>query len=64
MAINRFASDSPEELAAVKKIAMDAEATAAVECDGFAQGGAGGKTWPRPWSTRPKVTPDNLRLSC
>jgi len=42
VAINRFASDSPEELAAVKKIAMDAEATAAVECDGFAQGGAGG----------------------
>ena len=43
VAINRFASDSPEELAAVKKIAMDAEATAAVECDGFAQGGAGGE---------------------
>ena len=43
VAINRFASDSPEELAAVKKIAMDAGATAAVECDGFAQGGAGGE---------------------
>ena len=41
VAINRFGTDSPEELAAVKQIAMDAGATAAVECDGFAQGGAG-----------------------
>jgi formate--tetrahydrofolate ligase len=41
VAINRFASDSAEELAAVKKIAQDAGATAAVECNGFAQGGAG-----------------------
>ncbi|MEE3246024.1 MAG: formate--tetrahydrofolate ligase, partial [Chloroflexota bacterium] len=30
-------------LAAVKQIAMDSGATAAVECDGFAQGGAGGE---------------------
>ena len=43
VAINRFATDSAEELAAVKQIAMDAGATAAVECDGFAQGGAGGE---------------------
>ena len=41
VAINRFGSDSTEELAAVKKIAQEAGATAAVECDGFAQGGAG-----------------------
>ena len=41
VAINRFGSDSPGELAAVKRIAMDAGATAAVECDGYAQGGAG-----------------------
>jgi formyltetrahydrofolate synthetase len=43
VAINRFDTDSGEELAAVKKIAMDAGATSAVECDGFAQGGAGGE---------------------
>ena len=43
MAINRFDSDSPEELAAVEQIAMGAGATAAVECDGFAKGGAGGE---------------------
>ena len=43
VAINRFGTDSPEELAAVKKIATDAGATSAVECDGFAQGGAGGE---------------------
>ena len=43
VAINRFGTDSPDELAAVKQIAMNAGATAAVECDGFAQGGAGGE---------------------
>jgi formate--tetrahydrofolate ligase len=41
VAINRFGTDSDEELAAVKKIAMDAGATSAVECDGFAHGGVG-----------------------
>ncbi len=41
VAINRFGSDSADELSAVKKIALEAGATAAVECDGFAQGGAG-----------------------
>ena len=41
VAINRFATDSPEELDAVRRIAMESGATAAVECDGFAQGGAG-----------------------
>ncbi len=41
VAINRFGSDSAEELDAVNKIAQDAGATAAVECDCFAQGGAG-----------------------
>ena len=41
VAINRFASDTPEELAAVKQIAQEAGADAAVECDGFAKGGAG-----------------------
>ncbi|CAI8016624.1 Formate--tetrahydrofolate ligase [Geodia barretti] len=41
VAINRFGSDSPEELAAVRDIALEAGATAAVECDGYAQGGAG-----------------------
>ena len=43
VAINRFGTDSDEELAAVKKIAMDAGATSAVECDGFAHGGVGGE---------------------
>jgi len=43
VAINRFGDDSDEELAAVKQIALDAGADAAVECDGFAQGGAGGE---------------------
>jgi formate--tetrahydrofolate ligase len=43
VAINRFGTDSPEELAAVKKIAIDAGAISAVECDGYAQGGAGGE---------------------
>ena len=41
VAINRFGTDSPEELAAVRNIALEAGATAAVECDGYAQGGAG-----------------------
>ncbi len=41
VAINRFASDSAEELDAVRQIAIEAGATAAVECDGYAQGGAG-----------------------
>ena len=41
VAINRFGTDSPEELAAVRDIALEAGATAAVECDGYAQGGAG-----------------------
>ena len=43
VAINRFGTDSPEELAAVKKIAIDAGAISALECDGYAQGGAGGE---------------------
>ena len=43
VAINRFGTDSPDELAAVKKIAIDAGAISAVECDGYAQGGAGGE---------------------
>ena len=43
VAINRFGTDGPEELAAVKKIAIDAGAISAVECDGYAQGGAGGE---------------------
>ena len=41
VAINRFGSDSGEELDAVRQIAVEAGATAAVECDGFAQGGPG-----------------------
>ena len=41
VAINRFGTDSAEELAAVKRIAMEAGADAAVECDGYANGGAG-----------------------
>ena len=41
VAINRFGSDSGEELDAVAQIAVEAGATAAVECDGFAQGGPG-----------------------
>ena len=43
VAINRFGTDSAEELAAVKRIALDAGADAAVECDGYANGGAGGE---------------------
>ena len=41
VAVNRFPTDTPEELAAVREIAVAAGAAAA-ECDGFAQGGAGG----------------------
>ena len=41
VAINRFGSDTAEELDAVRQIAMNAGATSAVECDGFARGGAG-----------------------
>ena len=41
VAINRFASDTAEELEAVRQIAMEAGAMSAVECDGYAQGGAG-----------------------
>ena len=43
VAINRFGTDSPEELAAVKQIAIDPGALSAGECDGDAQGGAGGE---------------------
>ncbi len=41
VAINRFGTDNPEEVATVRDIALEAGATAAVECDGYAQGGAG-----------------------
>ena len=41
VAINRFGTDSADELAAVRDIAFAAGADAAVECDGYAQGGAG-----------------------
>ena len=41
VAINRFGSDSPEELEAVRAIAESAGADAAVEADGFARGGEG-----------------------
>ena len=41
VAINRFDADSAEEMDAVRQIAMNAGATSAVECDGFARGGAG-----------------------
>ena len=41
VAINRFGTDSPEELEAVRAIAMEAGADAAVEADGFARGGDG-----------------------
>ena len=41
VAINRFGSDSPEEVAAVREIALAAGANDAVEAAGFAQGGAG-----------------------
>ncbi len=41
VAINRFGTDSTEELGAVRAIAMEAGADAAVEADGFARGGDG-----------------------
>ena len=41
VAINRFGTDSPEELEAVRAIATEAGADAAVEADGFARGGEG-----------------------
>ena len=41
VAINRFGTDSPEELDAVRAIALEARADAAVEADGFARGGDG-----------------------
>ena len=41
VAINRFGTDSPEELEAVRAIALEAGADAAVEADGFARGGDG-----------------------
>ena len=41
VAINRFGTDSPEELQAVRAIALEAGADAAVEADGFARGGDG-----------------------
>ena len=41
VAINRFGTDSPEELEAVRAIAMESGADAAVEADGFARGGEG-----------------------
>jgi formyltetrahydrofolate synthetase len=41
VAINRFDTDSPEEIEAVKNIAMEAGASYAVECSGFACGGDG-----------------------
>ena len=41
VAINRFGSDSAEEVDAVRAIAMESGADAAVEADGFARGGDG-----------------------
>ena len=41
VAINRFNSDTPEELAAVKEIALASGVDSVAECDGFARGGAG-----------------------
>ena len=41
VAINRFGSDSAEEVAAVREIALEAGANAAVEAAGYAEGGAG-----------------------
>ena len=41
VAINRFGTDSGEELEAVRAIATEAGADAAVEADGFARGGEG-----------------------
>jgi len=41
VALNRFGTDTAEELAAAKQIALDSGGNAAVEADGFAQGGEG-----------------------
>ncbi len=41
VAINRFDTDSPEELEVVRSIAQESGATAAVAADGFARGGEG-----------------------
>ncbi|MBM3942681.1 MAG: formate--tetrahydrofolate ligase [SAR202 cluster bacterium] len=41
VAINRFSSDSPEEVAAARQIALDAGASDAVECTAFTHGGEG-----------------------
>jgi formate--tetrahydrofolate ligase len=41
VALNRFPSDSPEELVVAQDIAIASGASAAVLCNGFAQGGAG-----------------------
>jgi formate--tetrahydrofolate ligase len=42
VAINRFDSDTPDEIAAVRNIALEAGADDAVELCGFSQGGEGG----------------------
>lgn len=41
VAINRFPEDSPEEVKAVKKVALEAGAVCAVEAKAFAEGGPG-----------------------
>ncbi len=41
VAINRFPNDSAEELAIVRRAALEAGAVAAVEAKGFSEGGAG-----------------------
>jgi formate--tetrahydrofolate ligase len=41
VAINRFPQDTPEEVAEVKRAALEAGALAAVEAKGFAEGGEG-----------------------
>ena len=41
VAINRFPDDSPEEVAEVRRAAIEAGALAAVEAKGFSEGGAG-----------------------
>ena len=42
VAINKFDGDGADELKAAKETALEAEATDAVECSGFAEGGEGG----------------------
>ena len=41
VAVNRFPTDTPDEVAAVRRSAEEAGAKAAVECRGFEEGGAG-----------------------